>query len=161
MGVKRDSLCVATSQRVFLTAHLLYFTFPPLHPQKCWRQTAIYNNSTMEVVEEVRLAKDIHWRLCRQDKKSRFVPRVSVLRVMVTTAGRNRAETEELKFLVSFCSTLFWFSLYSIKKQQQRKLKKANRKIYIENWKVMDHWLIWKKGRYSALHTHTHTHSVA
>lgn len=48
-----------------LTAHSLYFTFPPYTP-KCWRPTATYTNSTMEVVEEVRLDTDCHDRGSRR-----------------------------------------------------------------------------------------------
>lgn len=96
-------------KKVFLTYNV-YCTFP-FTLLKCCYQTAIYSNSTMEVVEEVRVARDVRTRVCKQDNHGPdFSPPVSVLRVIVTLVGRE-VDDHRAKVWVSFCSALGCISL--------------------------------------------------
>lgn len=72
----RESLCVATSRRLFLTAHLFYFTFFLISTK------VVMSNSNLQQFYNGggRGGKigDFHEGRCRQDRNSRFVPSPSL-----------------------------------------------------------------------------------
>lgn len=98
MRVTRCSLCVATSQRVFLTAHLFYFTFLLTSIK------VLTSNSNLQQFYNGggRGGKigDFPERPCRQDqKKSRFVPALSLSFVSWSP------QREEVAYRVLSCSS--------------------------------------------------------